>query len=102
MQDYLHLTIRAYRTSSGRYGVYYWDEFSVTIETKDGKEYTFSCYDFDGTTDERLDYMSEIKSLFPREAITFQNADKIGTVADRQNMTESQRAKLYELFSNPS
>lgn len=101
-QDYLHLTVRAYRTRSGRHGVSHWDEFSVTIETKDGKEYTFSCYDFDGTADERLDYMLEIKSLFSREAITFQNADKLETVADRQNMTESQRAKLYELFFNPS
>lgn len=99
--DFAHLTIKTqyvfgYRTAD------YW-KYEITIEMKDGKNFSFSNRDFDwrvsGAKDICLDKMLEIKSLFDSKAITIKGAKNTDDVADFLGFNESQQAKLNELFA---
>ena len=100
--DFAHLTIKTqfvfgYRTAN------YW-KYEITIEMKDGKDFSFSNRDFDwrtsGIKDICLDKMLEIKHLFGADSITIKGAKNVNKVADDVGLNESQRAKLNELFAD--
>ena len=99
--DFAHLTIKTqfvfrFRTAN------YW-KYGITIEMKDGKDFSFSNQDFDwrvsGAKDICLDKMLEIKSLFDSEAITIKGAKNTDEVADYLGFNESQQNKINELFA---
>ena len=98
--DFAHLTVKA-QYGRGYRGAGYW-KYEITIEMKDGRDFSFSNRDFDwrqsSANDICLDKMLEIKSLFDSEAITICGADNTDEVADYLAFNESQRNKLNELF----
>ena len=99
--DFAHLTIKTQYVSGYRTADYW--KYEITIEMKDGKNFSFSNRDFDwrvsGAKDICLDKMLEIKSLFDSEAITIKGAKNTDDVADFLGFNESQQAKLNELFA---
>ena len=99
--DFAHLTIKTQYVSGYRTADYW--KYEITIEMKDGKDFSFSNRDFDwrvsGAKDICLDKMLEIKSLFDSEMITIKGAKNADNVADYLGLNESQQAKLNELFA---
>ncbi len=99
--NFSHLTIRTKYVSSPK-SHNYW-AYEITIEMKDGKDFTFSNMDFDrrmsGVKDICLNKMLEIKGLFAPNAITVQKSENINNVAEHLNFNEQQFDKLKELFS---
>lgn len=99
--DFAYLTIKTQYVSGYRTADYW--KYEITIEMKDGKDFSFSNRDFDwrvsGAKDICLDKMLEIKSLFDSEAITIKGAKNTDDVADFLGFNESQQAKLNELFA---
>lgn len=99
--DFAHLTIKTQYISGYRTADYW--KYEITIEMKDGKDFSFSNRDFDwrasGAKDICLDKMLEIKSLFDSEAITIKGAKNTVDVADFLGFNESQQTKLKELFT---
>ena len=99
--DFAHLTIKTQYVSGYRGGGYW--KYEITIEMKDGKEFSFSNRDFDRRVsvakDVCLDKMLEIKSLFDSETITIKGVKNTDEVADYLGFNESQQNKLNELFA---
>ena len=99
--DFAHLTIKTQYVSGYRTADYW--KYEITIEMKDGKEFSFSNRDFDwrvsGAKDVCLDKMLEIKSLFDSETITIKGVKNTDEVADYLGFNESQQNKLNELFA---
>ncbi len=99
--DFVRLTIRT-KYVSGYRTADYW-KYEITIEMKDGEEFSFSNRDFDwrvsGAKDICLDKMLEIKSLFDSECITIKGAENTGKVAKDLGFNESQQNKLNKLFT---
>lgn len=99
--DFAYLTIKTQYVSGYRTADYW--KYEITIEMKDGKDFSFSNRDFDwrvsGAKDICLDKMLEIKSLFDDEAITIKGSKNTDEVADYLGFNESQQTKLNELFA---
>ena len=99
--DFAHLTIKTQYVSGYRTADYW--KYEITIEMKDGKNFSFSNRDFDWRVscakDVCLDKMLEIKSLFYSEMITIKGAKNTDDVAEFLGFNESQQIKLNELFA---
>ena len=99
--DFANLTIKTQYVSGYRTADYW--KYEISIEMKDGKEFSFSNRDFDwrvsGAKDVCLDKMLEIKSLFDSETITIKGVKNTDEVADYLGFNESQQNKLNELFA---
>ena len=99
--DFAHLTIKTQYVSGYRTADHW--EYEITIEMKDGKNFSFSDQDFDwrvsSAKDICLNKMLEIKSLFNPETITIKGAENTDEVADDLGFNESQRTKINKLFA---
>ncbi len=97
--DYSHLTLYI-ELDSGRY-FRYW-KYGFSIETNDGRRFSFSNHDFDWRNDRYqnncLETMLEIKALFTQESISIIGADSIDRVIDFIGLNSEQAQLLHNLF----
>lgn len=100
-EDFEKLMLNAHYHSGGKSSGY-WD-YSIRVEMKDGTSRTFCSTDFKRNAPDRyvaaLEAMTEIKGLFPPEAITIQGEDKVGYLAESYDYNARQAQMLRELFT---
>ena len=71
-----------------------WTVF-IRITHTDGKEYSFTEYDFKG---HYLQEIAALKEQFDPSVITYSNVDKLGAVIKDQHLNDEDSALLYALF----
>ena len=71
----------------------------MTITTTDNQEYYFRSNYFKNDGDEKwIDYMQQIKDLYPEEMITC-HTDGIETFIIYKQLDENEQTRLYKLFN---
>ena len=96
-EDCTKLTIEAERYRGGKYRAPKW-RYGITLLDTEGREYSFSCNDFQGSQRDILNTMLKIKGLFPPGSITLHGLDQLERMIEFFHLDPQETALLRELF----